>query len=459
LAGTAQVTLDLDSWVPGFVAPSISTIEILPPIPLAERRPVSARIGQRMKHPDSKGLVSVFAVSPDGSRVFGSTYPENTIQIWDGNSGDQLVTIRTPREMKGDSNFLEIDRDFSNLYGWIETNGDSEATSVDGQPATKIAFPDSALCIWDAETGIQIDKIQNSPPTQFRNIDFSPRKTHLFTWENLPGTFTGQRPHIQRMLNVETGVWTELDRELWIPVVDHSEKRVISMIIDDTGMYQTHISIMEFPSFREIQRIELPPGVHSSGNVQITEDDHFMLVDFRTYERMGVWSKWKTTVLCIELESGKLAGKYEFPFDNDSPRFKTKDRLADGSIVLTTWRASPARAIALKIPGLEPVWDLDLGDSRVGTGHVSPDGQWVAFHCQHKSETGYGPLSSSFDWDLVPQSELKIFNIKGELLETMIMPVGSASIKINNDSRSGFIGALGAVYKVDLSCPFENEQK
>lgn len=413
-----------------------------------------------MKHPDSKGQVSVFAVSPDGSRVFGSTYPDNTIQIWDGNSGDQLITIRTPREMKGDSNFLEISRDFSRLYGWIETDGNSEPTELDGQPATKIAYPESGLCVWDTQTGRQIEKIQNSPPTQFRGLDISPRKTHLFTWENLPGTFAGRRPHIQRMMNIETGEWTVLKGDLWIPVVDHSEKRVVCMIVDDTGMYHTHISVMEFPSYREIYRLELPPGVHSSGYVQITEDDTHMLVDFRTYERMGVWSKWKTTILCIELESGKQVGTYKFPFDNDSPRFSTA-QLANGSFVLTTWRASPARAIALKFPGLDPLWDLDLGDRRLGAGYVSPDGQWVAFHCHRKWETEIEsmPFSSSFDWNLVPQSELKIVGINGELLETMVMPVGSASLLINRDSRSGIVGALGAAWKIDFSRPFEDEKE
>ena len=265
-------------------------------------------------------------------------------------------------------------------------------------------------------------------------------------------------------MNLETGEWTVLSDGVLNPVVDHSEKRAAGFVHDESGMYVTGISVMEFPSFQEIRRLELPPGAHDSWGIHFTDDNEHLIVDVRTYERKGEFNKWKTTVLCIELESGEQVGKYEFPFDNDSPQLAVQ-QLSDGTVVLNTWRASPTRAIALQFPGLEPKWETELGDYlNAQPGLVSPDGQWIAFRGIVKSpylvEAAAAVLGPA-DWDLdrMPQDELKIIGADGSLLETMVLPIGVRSLVISDDGKSAAIGALGSVYMIDLSRPFAIEKE
>ncbi len=458
MEGTAEITLELNDWIAGAVFPSKTIVDILPAIPLAERRPVSRRIGQRFIHPDRDVAVFNVGFSPEGSRIIGSNYPKNTIQVWDSKTGEQLATIETPDELRG-LDFWKSNRDFSRLYTWEETVGESEVVQVDGQTATKAAYPESGISVWDISSGKLIETIQSSPPNQVLGLSITPRKTHLISLENLPGTFVDKRPQIHRMLNLETGEWTLLSDDISNPVIDNAEQRAVSFVPDESGMYIAGISVVAFPSFSELQRLNLPPGVHGLGGIQITDDNNHLIVDFRTYERKGEFNKWKTTVLCIELETGKQVGKYDFPFDNDSPLI-ARDQLSNETIVLGTWRASPKRVIALQFPEMEPKWETELGDYvGVAPGLVSPDGQWTAFRCQVKSTAleaaGVGPV----DWDLVPQNELKIIGADGLLLETMVLPVGAMSLAISNDGKTAAVGALGSVYLLDLSRPFENERE
>jgi hypothetical protein len=448
----------LNDWIAGAVFPTKTMVEVLPAIALAERRPHSRRLGQRLIHPDLDGLVSSIGFSPEGSRIIGSTYPTNMIQIWDSKSGEQLVTIETPGEGKGSAEFWKPNRDFSKLYAWVEGRTVIEAVRVNGQDANKMSFPDSAVYVWDTSDGKLIEKIQSSPPNQARSLTMTPRATHLISWENLAGTFVDERPRVQRMMNLESGDWTVLNDNLWVPEVDDAEKRAVSFVTDASGQFATQISIMEFPSFKELRRLELPPGVHNPQNTLITADNNHAIVDFRTYERKGIWNKWKTTVLCIELETGKQVGKYDFPFDNDSALF-AKSQMFDGTIVLNTWRANPKHAIALQLPGLVPIWETELGDYlNAASGVVSPDGQWIAILCQSKSTVLETAALGPVDWDLVPQNELKIIGVDGSLLETMVLPVAARSLVISEDGKSAAIGALGSVYMLDLSRPFENEK-
>jgi len=262
---------------------------------LAERRPVSKRIGQRLIHPDRNSMVSAVEFSEDGARIIGSTYPENNVQIWDADTGKQLLLINTPREYKSSDKFWEVTEDFSKMYTWVETRGDFERLKKDGKDGIKIAYPESGIQVWNLENGDLIEKIQADPPNQVRYLSISPNGKYMFSFENMSGTFFGDRKTIQRMMNVATGEWSTLDDgQTFNLVIDKHEKQIADFVNDDT-QYTIGISLKEFPSFQEMQTINLPPGIHRGNSIRFTEDNKHVLAEFRTYERKNIWNKWKTT--------------------------------------------------------------------------------------------------------------------------------------------------------------------
>ena len=114
--------------------------------------------------------------------------------------------------------------------------------------------------------------------------------------------------------------------------------------------------------------------------------------------------------------------------------------------------------IGLSFPDLKQKWDIELGDYSTARGAVvSADKERLAIICHSKSDALNSRDAETIDWDLVPQNELKIVSKEGEVLETLVLPVGANHIAISKDKKSVTLGTLGSVYLVDLSAPFSGK--
>lgn len=417
-----------------------------------------------MVHPDRTVMVSAIEFSPDGSLILGSTYPENTIQIWDAKTGRQLETIRTPKEHKASERFWKTNEDFSKVFVCFEGESSHEKVREgegdDAKEGIKVEFQDSRIEVWNTKTGKLESRIQSDPPSMFRMLEMSPDKKHLVTLEKLPWTYFGNQraaSHRFRLREIDSGKISELDRSIQLPIsFNESGDRMVSFIADETRLYSVGISIFEFPSMKEIKRIELPEGINRGNELRFSSDQKHLLLDYQTYEHKGVWNNWKTTISCIEVESGKVTGSYDFPFENDSPIFVSQ-QLSDGSLAFTTWRTSPARVLAVSVPDMKQRWDVELGDyDGAMVSVVSQDKEYFAALCIAKTDAFAG-TSGKVDWDLVPQNDLKIVSRDGKVLETIVLPVGATTITMSPDGQSTAIGALGSIHTIDLSGPFENK--
>jgi len=203
-----------------------------------------------------------------------------------------------------------------------------------------------------------------------------------------------------------------------------------------------------------IKQFDLPPGVHTGNSLNFSEDGSHIYFEYRTYQEKGNWNNWSTTITCIEIETGKQTGTYQYPFEKDSPMFAPQ-QMADGTIVFTTWRKSPVRMIGLSFPDLKQNWDIELGDYVYAVNSVVlTDNERLAVICHNKTDMLNG---REIDWDLVPQNELKIVSKEGKVLQTLVLPVGASEIAVSKDKKSVVIGALGSAYLVDLSEPFSEK--
>lgn len=433
------------------VAPSIASVEILPAISLPQRRSISGRIGRRLIHPDRNYQVNALEFSTDGNTLIGSNYPKNNIQTWDVQSGEQLTFIDTPDEYKGSAEFWLQASDSSKVFAWVESRGKSERLSEDGRDGVRIAYPESCIQVWDLRSGELIRKIQPDPSNQFRSL-VALGKNHFLTIENLAGTFFDERPRVQRILNVHTNQWTMLDDRFGLlPSPNKAGDRIACFTQDESKMYSHGLAILSFPGLDSIVECELPEGINSGERVFFCEDEKHILIQYRTYDRKGVWQKWKSNIACMDSETGILVGQYELPFENDTPLF-VNTQMSNGTVVFSTWRSNPQRLIGLSIPDLKPTWDVELGEDVYSIpGTVFSDGNKVAVICTPKSDALETRDYESIDWDLVPQSDLKVFSKQGELLETLALPVGTSKVVFSPDGKTAAIGALGSAYLIDLN--------
>ena len=455
VSGNANVVVDFNEWTEAKIVPSSVDISVMPAIPLARRFPVSPRVERRLIHPDRKSLVLKLEFSPDGQHILGSSYPDNSIQKWDAVSGKQLLTIATPREYKSAYRFWHTSADFSRLYCWIESRGNREKTKINGEDAIRMSYPDSGIQVWDTRQGNLLDRNLDNSSHKVRYVQMSPDKNWLLSYEVASGTFVGQPPSVVRLHEIATGQWSKLPDSVNAQTVFSNNSGFIASFEgegDDT--YTRSVVIRKIPGLETVRSFELPPGIHNGNALVFLADDRYLVVEYRTYERKNSWNRWKTTIVCYDMEDGVRTGEYQFPLDNDSPWFASQ-LMGEDTLVFGNWRGEPKRLTGLSIPELDTRWETVLGDYlALREVVVSPQGDLGGIVCVPKAEKGLEADPRNVDWDIVPQNHLKLFDGNGKIVETLMLPVGASSMVFAKEGDRAAIGALGSAYLLNLSPPF-----
>ena len=365
-------------------------------------------------------------------------------------STEQLVTIDTPEESKSTREFWLPSTDFERVYSWYESRPDFEKVKVEGRDARKLSYPNSAIQVWSLTTGELIEPNLDKSENMVRHLQMTPDKKWLSSYEVLAGTFERDQPVVQRLLNLESNEWTTIPEVSARMVFSNNSQMIAAYELDESKRYSKSVVLLEVPSMQKLKTIELPEGVHSGNELQFLEDDEYLMVEYRTYDRKNVWNKWKTNIVCFDVKSGKELGRYEFPFDNDSPLFA--DNVMGDTLVMCSWRHTPKTLSGLSIPGLKPKWTTEVGDYLfVNRPVISPTGESCALLCHQRNEGDDQRNDGPTDWDLKLQNELKIVNGDGEVIETLVLPVGASSFAYNHTGDTGAIGAVGSAYLIDFA--------
>src|SRR4051794_28763106 len=99
------MTISLDSWLEGQVAPTTHTVPVIRPKARAAAEPVSPRLVRTFVHPDRKASVAQVQFSRDGSRLFTAGYPSGVLQFWDVATGKELRRFNTPPGGRGSAEY------------------------------------------------------------------------------------------------------------------------------------------------------------------------------------------------------------------------------------------------------------------------------------------------------------------------------------------------------------------
>lgn len=407
----------------------------------------------RLIHPDHKDAVFGIQFSSDDSKIVANTYPKNTIQIWDVQTGQQLVAIDAPDEANSPEHFVVSTSDFSKLFTYVATSGIVERVKVDDTYGNKYEYPESRIQVWRTNDGKLLEEIPSVPPGRISYLLQTPDKKYLCSFAMKSGTWFGNPPLVGQVLDLAKNQWSDLPEPLdWPEFSTDSQLVGFFESSEPEGQYDKSVSLLHFPSLEELIRINLPDGVHLGSGLMFSDSRRYLIADYRTYERKNLWNKWKTNIACFDIESGKEIGNYRFPYDNDSP-LRANRLVNDKSMFMIRWRENPKFLIALSVPEMTVNWEVEVGDFKtVREPIISPNGKFLAVICTPAFETKVAGRNQQVDWDLVPQPQMKLFDCQtGKLLETMDLPVGSNGLVFSHDGKSAAFGAVGSVYFVDFS--------
>lgn len=402
-----------------------------------------------MIHPDRKDQLQAVQFFDNDSKIIASNSGKNNLQVWGVQGKNQIATIETPEETKFAEQFWAVARD-SRLFSIFQSRAKVESVEDAGRLGIRIAYPKSAIHVWNLNSGKLIEIIQSIPPNQIRDFRLSPNQDFLLTHEYASGTFFETQPNFVRMYEFATKEWIELPRELQFPILFSSDSKHAFAFVNDKKNDRTlGIGIFRFPDFELIRRIDLPPGFNHASQIMLSDDQRFVFAELISYPQKDTRRQWRSSIASFEVASGKSIATFPLPAENDSPSFAHR-QLNDGTLIFWNWKGETKRLTGLETPMLTKKWETELGVyDLIRSVQVEPFGRWLAAIC-YPDQSKFGLRNTVIDWELVPQSEMLIVGESGEILEKMILPAGASTITFRKDGKSAALSGVGSVYLLDF---------
>lgn len=186
-AGKAEVTISLNGWAEGNVACSKLSLEILEKRIKAIPQSVSLRPKLKYTHQDRSGGLYQLQFSPDGTKLFASSYPGGTLQWWDAATGQQIHHLDTGSGLRASPLMAQLSPDWKTVWVGEQQKGKYEMVEKDGKPYIKWTF-NGRLRSWDTATGKALEPIEAVDGRSFGTTRLSRDGRYLAVVEDVSAT-------------------------------------------------------------------------------------------------------------------------------------------------------------------------------------------------------------------------------------------------------------------------------
>ncbi len=453
--GIARVTLSLDQWQTGHVAPSTHLVEILPSLPGPKIFPVSARLTSKLEHLHPDGDICNIHFSPDGRRVIAGDYPGGVAHIWDLTSGERLVTIPAGEGARGSDEYFEISPDWRRIYTSPRQRGNFNHVERDGKRLTRVSY-NGEVYAWDAITGKRLATWQQDPPRGVVNLDLMPNGDYLFVLEETPGEFTGSRPRAVSLLDVRTGTYREL-AEGWSSVqAVTDDSRLAAAIMPKPGESSYHgaIAFFTLPEWKELNRIPLG-GLQRAYVTSFAKNGQIAIGVVTSLAKRDDWQSARHELNIWDVATGRVLHsmspalpKAQFGCHTISP---------DGNTAVVGEFDQETGASRILLLNLTD-WttrEVTFAPDTLQRGAVfHPSGKWLAVSQMTLPKQvragGDDPPATT-----LPQPRIQLIDTTtGRILETIVAPQSyQMSIALSPDGNTLATGGNGAVLLWDMTAP------
>jgi len=435
-AGDAVVTISLNGWPEGLVAPTRHTVSVVRPKTREASQPVSSRLIRSLVHPERKACVVQGRFSPDGARLFTSGHQSGILQLWDVATGKEIRRINTPpARSRGAFDYSQLTADWSVVYVPQERR---KVTRIGQGEEQDLIVYDGEILVFDLATGEPRRPLK--PPPGFGVLDctVSPDGQRLVATEQGSGLRTEKR-------NIRTVLWdtrTGTARPLGNGVGNaafSSDSQQLAVCLNDAGQPASGVLKLFDTGGNELAELATAKGewLHSPKfspdgwqlAVQQSANRHatlrvFEIATRREYATLKSGGDVPFSDYCLAPEGGRIAAT-----DFESGRVRIWD-LATGK------------------PILDKLFEREL-ESRQSA--FSPDGGRLALLGQPKWDRAkFGDDPDPRD---LPQPRVYLFDLTKATAEpeNIVCPHGwLGGLAFSPDGKLLAVGSAGATHLFDM---------
>lgn len=462
-AGKAEVTISLNGWAEGNVASSKLSLEILEKRVKAIPQSVSLHPRQKLTHQDRQGHLFQVKYSPDGTKLFASSYPGGILQWWDTASGNQLKSFDTGSGMRSSALYALLSPDWKTVWISEQTKGKIEMLDKEGKGYIKWSF-NNRIRSWNAETGEALAPIQPEDGRNFILSRISPDGRYIIALEELSGTFPREFGR-KRAIS-----FYDLQKRQRIPLPStygyfsdflHDGSKVVVEDYEDDETKPSHerqlkaYRLISVPDGKVIRSIPVEGG---NGTIHgLSRDGRFLYTQSNKLAQPKNYTKFTQVLQCYDVEKGTKSADIVLGNESDRRLFVSSEDDRWMVTVTTAMRNGdnnqPGELCVYRPGDLTKTATVPMPSRNVNA--------FIAFHptsnlavttCQTLPKEAFTSRDFELADDAIEQAKLIWVDLlAGKVVRTDILPPCMPGyLSFSKDGKSLLVGVKGAVHLYDV---------
>jgi WD40 repeat protein len=436
-SGLATITISLESWNEGFVAPTKQTLVVTQPKAIAKAEPVSARYIRSLIHPDHHANLMKVQYSSDGRKLFMAGYPSGLLQFWDLTTGKEIRRIETPPGYRGSADYTELPSDWSTVYVPVEKR---KVVRFEKNGQQEIRFDyDGAVLVYDVGSGQSRPSLKPAAGHSVFMAYGSPDGRRLVAVERLSYQRGEQKKDIVVLWDTQTAKskrlgegfamasFTPDSRQFALAFGHHDPAGGGLKLFDAEGTELADLTKVKGEGFTW-------PKFSPDGHLLAVEQSKGLINQPAT---LRIWNL-QTKKEVASFKSGGAFPFSQFTFSRDSKRLAATDY--QGGVYL--WDLS----------GNQPILEKRFGEGiRVYSIEFSPDGKRLVVLSQPKWSREDFPDPDPKD---LPQPRVYLFDLTATNADPEVLncPHGYlGGLAFSPDGKTLAAGGAGATHLFDMT--------
>jgi WD40 repeat protein len=452
--------VSFDNWDKGQVRSSEAEVRTVSPRSGPPPLPVSPRLTKKLIHPDHDERLFPVLFSPDGRSVLAGCSASGKMQIWNANTGEQILTLQLPKRSISNRNYIysgpgTLAPDGRTLYVPF---GKEQFSPIRKDGKISYHFEtEGEILVWDVATGRQLPSLKQSPPRNEISVTVSPDGATLLSLDSVgDDNVRGYRKCSLTRWNTRTGEHQHLLEGRWNAHFAPDGKTFAASLADPT-------------SAKSRGRLVLCDAASGKERLVFAQTDKGRVIgtSFSPDGRYlaGLQDDLRATkpppseVKLWDVATGKEVGAIVAP-EGATP-FR-RPGFVNGAFAPpvfspdSRWLATclhTGRIYLYDVAGRKLAWSQDIKNGYLRGPQFSPDGRWLATVGQDTPED-LNPREEVNPFDL-PQPRIYLFDMKaGGKPEEIVAPHGQIVwFSFSPDSKTIALSGTGCVWLFDVSRP------
>lgn len=384
--------------------------------------------------------------------MIAGSYPEGVIQVWDVESGRQLVTIESGYGYRHANEYFCVSPDWSRVYV-ARAKEIRHRFERDGKKLNRWKF-DSEIRAWDLASGELKSVFRQTPMRGIGWMTMSPDGRTFMVGADLPGETEGRPRRAVSLVDTATGKFRELPGNLSMVGDFSPDSRTLAVHEMDDDSYATAIRLFDVATGELTRSIPIRDPFCDSGRQNFSPDGNLLVCGQRLHPNRRDWRNSRGVLAFYSLTSGSHVAS--IALEDDDAGLGGLAFSPDGrKLAAGTWRDKQSHCLLFETAQRNLAHSIRLSEKQafIRPRIFSPDGRWLAVGTQFipkELQDDEEPAAED-----VEQPQVHFIDVAtGRLRETLALPQGFLmSGCFSPDGKTLATGGNGRVLLWDLSSP------